>query len=145
MVYFIRRADGFIKIGTTACLTRRLAQLKAEHGPDLTVLAVIDGGPAREGGLHFRFSHLRADGEWFRPGDDILAFIESAGRAWDGRDAVRPVMLRADVVRMARVVARIEGANVTDLLSNLLDPILTEMGRAEIERREALEAYKDLG
>lgn len=90
MIYFIRSRTGRIKIGTTIRLSQRLKQLAAEHGQGLEVLAVIDGSHEAERCLHGRFAHLRSVGEWFEPGDDLLGFIVSDGRPWDGTDEVKP-------------------------------------------------------
>lgn len=88
MIYFLRSSAGPIKIGTTIRLTQRLRQLAAEHGEGLEVLAVLDGSRDVEQALHGRFAHLRRVGEWFEPGDDLLGFIVSDGRPWDGSDEV---------------------------------------------------------
>ena len=85
MIYFLRNADRTaIKIGTTIRLSARLKTLAAEHG-ELEVLAVIDGGRDQEKGLHRRFADLRTVGEWFEPGDDLLASsCPRASLGWPG-------------------------------------------------------------
>lgn len=91
MIYFVRRPDGGpIKIGTTVRLSSRIKQLRDEYG-DLIVLAVLDGGRDVEQALHDRFAHLGRAGEWFEPGDDLLAFIMTEGNDWDGSDEVDPL------------------------------------------------------
>ena len=87
MIYFIAKPDrSAIKIGRTIRLSQRLKRVVAEHGPGLEVLAVTEGSFEAERELHGRFAHLRSVGEWFDPGDDLVGFIVSDGRQWDGAD-----------------------------------------------------------
>lgn len=91
MIYFIqRRSGGPIKIGTTVQLTQRLRQLCNDVGDNLRVLAITDGGRDEEKIFHDRFAHLRIGdsilSEWFEPGDDLVGFVLSEGRCWDGID-----------------------------------------------------------
>jgi hypothetical protein len=74
VVYYLRRADGLIKIGTTGDYRKRLGDLTREHGP-LSLLAVQQGYAAEEDEMHKRFAHLRVTGEWFRPAPDLFAWI----------------------------------------------------------------------
>lgn len=84
MVYFVRRpTDGMVKIGTTQRLAFRLPQLESDEGCRLEVLGVTDGSYTTERALHRRFAELRRDGEWFAPGDSLLAFIREGTEAWD--------------------------------------------------------------
>jgi hypothetical protein len=69
-VYYAER-DGFIKVGISRNVGRRLAALKAR------LLAVEAGNYMSESNRHEQFAHLRVDGEWFSPGPDLLAHIET--------------------------------------------------------------------
>jgi hypothetical protein len=94
LIYFIRRpSDGFIKIGTTKCLSQRLKSLASIHGKGLTVLAVRDGQHAEERSLHGQFKLFREDGEWFRPSEELLLFIITDCKPWDGKDERSSVMV----------------------------------------------------
>lgn len=82
LVYFVER-DGFVKIGTTTNLARRLRDLARGGaimpqgmtiGP-MTVLATMPGTRRNEAFLHQRFAHLRLEGEWFLLEDEIRDFI----------------------------------------------------------------------
>lgn len=87
MIYFIKAEhSGRIKIGTTIRLSERLKAITKDAGEPLRILAVVDGSFPEEKSLHDRFSHLRAFGEWFEPGDDLLGFIVETGREWDRSD-----------------------------------------------------------
>jgi hypothetical protein len=80
VVYYVRReSDGLIKIGTSGSLNSRLAALRAEHGP-LRLLLTHVGDRGREQNLHLAFTDWFAFGEWFHPGDKLLAWIAEARR-----------------------------------------------------------------
>jgi hypothetical protein len=64
IVYYLRRGDGLIKIGTTHRARSRFSTLAKEHGP-LQVLLTHSGGYERERELHEKFADLAAGGEWF--------------------------------------------------------------------------------
>ena len=68
-VYFIGFRDR-IKIGFSTDVHARLQRVAHDR-----VLAVIPGTMATEKALHHRFAHLRVSGEWFEPGDDLMAYI----------------------------------------------------------------------
>lgn len=78
VVYFIQGAD-HIKIGTTnGPVEKRLKALSTAHHTELRLLATevdTDNG-GLEFRLHERFAHLRARGEWFRAGPELLTYIE---------------------------------------------------------------------
>lgn len=73
LVYYVRRPDGAIKIGTTWNLKTRMQAFRNVTAVEL--LASHSGGQVAEAALHRRFKHLRLDGEWFDPGEDLLAHI----------------------------------------------------------------------
>ena len=102
MVYYLRRADGCIKIGHTVSLPRRLSQLRGEFG-ELQVLATHAGDRACENGMHGRFAESRADGEWFRPSPELWEWILTV-RRHQPSDTLYPVTLPiADVERLSIV------------------------------------------
>lgn len=75
-VYFIQQGDsGAIKIGCSKNPSQRLAGLQTGHSEPLRLLTCAVGSQAQERALHDRFAHLRVSGEWFRPADDLLAYI----------------------------------------------------------------------
>lgn len=91
MIYFVQPVGGGrIKIGTSMRLTKRLRRLVAETGQELRVIAVMEGGRGVESALHRKFHHLRAVGEYFEPGDDLLGFIVESAEEWDGTDEAEP-------------------------------------------------------
>lgn len=75
-VYFIQQGDsGAIKIGCSKNPTQRLQGLQTGHSEALRLLTCAVGSQAQERALHDRFAHLRVSGEWFRPAEDLLAYI----------------------------------------------------------------------
>lgn len=72
-IYFVQAGDeGPVKIGTSKFVNERLATLQTHSPYPLRLIGTIEGDEAK---IHARFSHLRLHGEWFRPGDDLLEFI----------------------------------------------------------------------
>lgn len=69
-VYFIRKGD-LIKIGYSTEPAIRFRTLRPDE-----VLAVIPGSMRDEQRCHAAFAHLREHHEYFRPGPDLLAFID---------------------------------------------------------------------
>lgn len=76
MVYFLQGAAGFVKIGFTTDVARRVYELQPGSPVRLELLAHIPGaGMKDERRLHRRFHKHRASGEWFSPAPEILAEI----------------------------------------------------------------------
>lgn len=80
VVYYVRRANGDIKIGTSKQFDARLIALIREHG-DLEVLAIEPGYYDHEADRHdeYRDVRIRPDREWFRPSAELLAHIATLG------------------------------------------------------------------
>lgn len=77
-VYFIQQGEfGLVKIGYSKNPTHRLMVLQTAHGERLSMRACAPGGKEQEHALHERFTHLRVAGEWFRPGEELLAYIQA--------------------------------------------------------------------
>jgi hypothetical protein len=75
MVYFVQARNDLIKIGMTEDLTRRLQELRNEHGR-IVLLAVIPYEPYEsDGTLHVQFKNCWISGEWFAPDPELLEFI----------------------------------------------------------------------
>lgn len=77
LVYYVRRSDGAIKIGSTGDLTKRLRSLRLVS--PVEVLATHAGGYAAEKAMHRRFREHRLDGEWFAPAARLLDHIALLG------------------------------------------------------------------
>lgn len=74
VVYYVRRADGLIKIGTTRRFESRMNSLAKEYG-DLSILLVVPGSYDDEREAHAKFFRLRVHGEWFSPGRELTEWI----------------------------------------------------------------------
>ena len=74
-VYFV--TDGVaIKIGHASSPRSRLAELQVSHHITLSLLHDMPGKFEDEYMIQQSFSHLHIRGEWFRPGQDLLDYIE---------------------------------------------------------------------
>jgi hypothetical protein len=115
--YFVRRGDpGLIKIGRTVELLQRLQTLQGQSDLPMVLLGfvstwaheVFPGYPERwqhtEMILHRRFAHIRAEGEWFYPEPDLLAFIAEHATPVDRpvRDLLHAVQAWKKVERARR-------------------------------------------
>ena len=79
-IYFIQDGNQLIKIGYTDNFKQRFIDLQRrahQLGTSLNVLKVIEGNTEEEKRLHYRFRLLNVRDEWFRPGDELLEFIDS--------------------------------------------------------------------
>lgn len=84
-VYFAQDdATGLVKIGVSADPVARIARLASICDTTVATLGFMHfAGGAGERELHRRFDYLRFPGthlrtsEWFRPAEDLLAFIEA--------------------------------------------------------------------
>lgn len=77
MIYFLKRADGAIKIGTTNDYRSRVNGLRSEHG-DLELIGWMDGGRDKEVELHAMFTSNRVGrSEWFTDSEEIAAYIST--------------------------------------------------------------------
>lgn len=73
VVYFIGTSGGFVKIGYTANLRRRLTAIKTSTHARVTLLAAVPGGREIESDYHARFAEARVRREWFRKTPQIEA------------------------------------------------------------------------
>jgi Meiotically Up-regulated Gene 113 (MUG113) protein len=92
-VYFIQAESGPIKIGFTTDVRMRLAALQTATAEELTLVGIMPGDEKDEAALHARFASSRIRGEWFRPDEEIRAFISGLGR-WQvaSRDEIYAVL-----------------------------------------------------
>jgi hypothetical protein len=80
-LYFIQKGDdGPIKIGVAASVRSRVKNLQVGNSEPLKLLLSVDQTEdINERALHRKFRHLRLEGEWFRPGTDLIELIRSVG------------------------------------------------------------------
>jgi hypothetical protein len=98
IVYYLRRADGLIKIGFSARYPARLNSLRAKHG-ELRLLLAYAGGRKEEAEAHGRFALARATGEWFRPALPLLLEIQRLRRARDRQESRLPAQVPVAEIR----------------------------------------------
>lgn len=91
-VYFIQKGEGGpIKIGTSIHPRKRIADIARAAMSDIRTLKIIDGDAALEKGLHRKFARLNISGEWFKPGESLLSYIEEAGEIVEGAREKNPL------------------------------------------------------
>jgi hypothetical protein len=74
IVYYVRRPDGMIKIGTSRAAGSRLDSIARKHGR-LLLMAFHAGARAEEAAVHRQFRALHIGGEWHRPELPLLEHI----------------------------------------------------------------------
>lgn len=74
IVYVIEQ-DGYVKIGSTTTLKKRLAQLQTGCAVPLRLVGTCSGGFAREKALQREFGAWRRHGEWFKFPPDVMATL----------------------------------------------------------------------
>lgn len=78
-VYVIAASDSpLVKIGRSADVPKRLAQIQRMSPAALSVLGTFQGGAQLETALHQTFREHRVHGEWFNLGEEPLATVRSA-------------------------------------------------------------------
>lgn len=99
VVYFVQRVTGGpIKIGVTAYLDSRIAQLQSTVKASLKVLAYAPGSFRDEGRLHRQFADHRLEGEWFADCDEVraaVAFVAKHDRLPPALEEDREVVMAA--------------------------------------------------
>lgn len=76
-IYFIRaKALGFIKIGYSSNVAKRIKSLDTGSPDTLELIKVIPGGQEMEHKIHQFFDDIRVKGEWFQPDSKLLNYIE---------------------------------------------------------------------
>jgi hypothetical protein len=77
-VYFIQDSgSGLIKIGYSTNVNSRLQAIQQGMPTEVKLLKYIHGDKELESELHERFSESRQRGEWFKPTNELLEFVES--------------------------------------------------------------------
>jgi len=78
-VYFLKleNSEPFIKIGFSTNIPERVRNIRQQMPYPIACIAIIPGADSYdERDLHNRFKDLKVKGEWFRPGERLLTFID---------------------------------------------------------------------
>jgi hypothetical protein len=75
--FFESELTKLIKIGFSGNVVRRKKQIEGMQGGKINILKKINSSQKNEKYLHERFSHLKIQGEWFRPDPELLDFIKN--------------------------------------------------------------------
>lgn len=77
-IYFIQaESNGYIKIGFSNNIIGRLTDLRISCPCKLKVLLVLAGGVNIEAIYHNHFKEHHSHGEWFRPNESLLQYIQA--------------------------------------------------------------------
>ena len=77
-IYFFESAlTKLIKIGYSGNIPRRRKEIESMQGGKINILLKINSHQRNEKYLHERFNHLKVQGEWFRPDEELLNFIRN--------------------------------------------------------------------
>ncbi|MDC8803941.1 GIY-YIG nuclease family protein [Halomonas pacifica] len=87
-VYFVRRSDGVVKIGSTMNVARRMEQLSSGAAEDLELLGHINGSTLFEKAIHRELADHRKHGEWFYQAPEVIAYVERILRTGNNRGAI---------------------------------------------------------
>jgi hypothetical protein len=110
-VYFVA-ADGAIKIGFSANVSKRMAQLQTGAACKLQLLAIQPGASrAVEKLLHQTFQEFRLEGEWFRDNRIIRRFAAMVAAGARPVDLAHMTVL-ADLARMAPEEPSVRAAKI---------------------------------
>lgn len=105
IVYYVRRPDGMIKIGTSRTADSRLGSISRAHG-HLVLMAFHAGARAEEAAVHRTFKALHIGGEWHRPELPLLEHIarvrQAMGNLVPEYDGLPPRMDRGEFARLVR-------------------------------------------
>lgn len=75
-VYFLKRDDGYFKIGKTNDIKERVDSVVRDIGHEIQLLfCIATKDELLEHKMHSKFYHLKMHGECFSPGPDLLDFI----------------------------------------------------------------------
>lgn len=79
VVYFVQEtsSDGYIKIGYSNQVSRRIEGLRTDNAHEIKVLLILNGDRKLEHEMHRRFWDSHTHGDWFRQSKDLIDFIES--------------------------------------------------------------------
>lgn len=76
-IYVIRAvSSGNIKIGIAYDPARRVRSIRSANHEQIELIYFFPGNGARERRIHRHLADARVRGEWFRPTDTVLAWIE---------------------------------------------------------------------
>jgi hypothetical protein len=144
-VYFFGCDEGYVKIGRSENVARRLKQTNSHSPFEMRVLAVIDGSYKEQRFLdRFRSQHVR--GEWFRFEGNLKAFIENCASTQDVRlicaeKSVSGVVVTIGAQKLARYLkeTKVKPINFADIIGVDRSTISRILSGARIPRRETIQ------
>lgn len=141
MIYFLRRADGRIKLGTTTHISNRYWSHVKQYG-ELVMLGVHEGGADKESELLDLFRNDVVEGrEWLRPSDRVMAYIAENTRPFTvrrqpGTVPMKTISVYPNTLAIISRVMRDSGDDemmISDVLTQWAQQLYPE-GLAAVER-----------
>lgn len=118
MIYFARRPNGTIKIGSSLDVPNRLKWLKVQYG-EIEIIGIMEGGNKQEKILHKHFAKFNAGGdgiEWFYPADELTGYINKYSRPLELQ---RPRTSRTTVLNAKIPISETTLATFKDFVAGL--------------------------
>jgi Meiotically Up-regulated Gene 113 (MUG113) protein len=126
VVYFIQDASGHIKIGYAGHVRSQLRSLQVSNAGPLTLLRAIPGDKTLESSLHERFAPYSLGREWFKPHEELLAYIESLpdceieNDGSETRSLKLSIMMTSEEIDRVQRLASARGIGMSSLVRALL-------------------------
>lgn len=127
MIYFLQRANGDIKIGTTRNFQMRYDQLRVDHG-ELKLMGALKGGRKIEKALHEQFAEYKQGRtEWFTLNDELIQYIDtyaSMSIPADEMGITAPIRIDEDVYKWVMLLKEAYGVNnISDALRRIVKQV----------------------
>lgn len=74
-VYFARRSDGLIKIGSSMNVEQRMDQLSSGAAEKMELIGHMNGSTTFEHSIHKELAKHQKHGEWFYPASEVVIYI----------------------------------------------------------------------
>lgn len=113
----VNEETGLIKIGISVFPANRAKQLSALVSAPVSILGAAAGSFADEKAVHKKLKDSLVKSEWFKPTDDVLAFVETLP-PYNGEkaDTVLPnVIYKQRLMNALRIAAHQEGVSLEDI------------------------------
>ena len=88
-IYFMQAGNGPIKIGFSTNIKSRLPEIQRWHPEEIRLLKMVTGRIEGERDIHRLFKEDRIRGEWFKPSEKLMAFINGLQDSYESKKEKR--------------------------------------------------------